>query len=175
MSQSQQPTNAPLLPEDRIELSRIIKVQDSEQSIWITPVCEFFKIGYDHHRKLIKNDPILQSIQRKKADYLTFGDQRQRILLPKLGFIRWIQLINPNTVTPELKEKFIKFQILVFDHVYGAAEQQLEEANLYAEINTKRSERLRLAREIRQAEAKLNRIFAAKYGQQQLQLEGGQP
>lgn len=84
-------------------------------------------------------------------------------------------MINPNTVTPELKEKFIKFQILVFDHVYGAAEQQLEEANLYAEINTKRSERLRLAREIRQAEAKLNRIFAAKYGQQQLQLEGGQP
>jgi hypothetical protein len=173
MSQSQQPTNAPLLPEDRIELSRIIKFET--EHIWVEPVCDFFKVSYRNATRTIQSDHFLASEWIKKSSDLLFFDKRRRFLLTKKGFVRWIQLINPNTVDPELKDKLIQFQVFVFDHLYGAAEQQLEEANLYAEINAKRSERLKLAREIRQAEAKLNRIFAAKYGQQQLQLEGGKP
>lgn len=131
--QEQQPNNAPLPAEDGKELSQIIKVENEEQAIWITPVCSFFKISYENHRKLIKSDPILQSIQIKKSDYLAFGDNRQRILLPKLGFIRWIQLINPNTVDPELREKFKQFQVDVFKIAYSASEKRTEHAALYKE------------------------------------------
>jgi hypothetical protein len=112
----------------------------------------------------------LQSIQIKKSDYLAFGDNRQRILLPKVGFIRWIQLINPNTVAPELRDKFIGFQTFVFDHIYGAAEQQRRIAELFKSIAAKREQRKRLADEIRREQAALNHIYATKYGQLQLDM-----
>lgn len=156
------------------DMSSLINYAEQDQFIWITPVCEYFKIGYDHHRKLIKNDPILQSIQRKNADYLTFGDNRKRILLSKVGFIRWIQLINPNTIDPQLRVKFIQFQTQVFEFLYAAADrynQELtEEATLYAEIQHKKSEKVRLYREIRAAEAQLKTLYKKKYGSVQLAL-----
>lgn len=170
---SNQDTNqnhSPLLAEVRTELSQIIKVEDSEQAIWITPVCNFFKISYDSHRRLILEDPILSSILLKKANYSAFGDNRQRLLLPKFGFIRWIQLINPKTIDSELKDKFIKFQMLIFEYLYGEESQQKKEAELFKSIAAKKEQRKRLADEIRKEQAALNHIYATKYGQLQLEM-----
>ena len=42
----------------------------------------------------------------------------------KKGFVRWIQIINANTVTEHLREKFSIFQELIFDYLYGSIEEE---------------------------------------------------
>ena len=168
---SNQDTNqnhSPLLAEVRTELSQIIKVEI--EHIWVEPVCEFFKISYRNATRTIQNDHFLQSEWTKKSSDLLFLDKRSRFLLTKKGFIRWIQLINPNTVAPELREKFIGFQTFVFYHIYGAAEHQRREAELFKSIAAKKEQRKRLADEIRRDQAALNHIYATKYGQLQLDM-----
>lgn len=91
-------------------------------------------------------------------------------MLTKLGFLRWIQIINANTVEPELREKFIKFQVLVFDYVYGNLENSEKERELYASIKRKRELKKQLTDEIRRETLQLNQIYAIKYGQLQLDI-----
>lgn len=97
-------------------------VKQENEFIYIKPVCDFFQINYENQTRKIKNDVILINQSTKKSNSLMFGDNYPRILLSKKGFIRWIQLINPNTIIESLRQKFVKFQELVFDFLYGSAE-----------------------------------------------------
>lgn len=163
-----QNTAAPQLSEDNLELSKLITFETD--LIWVEPVCNFFEISYRNATRSIQNDHFLASHCTKKSSDLLFSDKRSRFLLTKQGFIRWIQIVNPNTVRPDLREKFVKFQVLVFDYLYGAAEQQAEEAKLYAEIQEKTALRKALATDVRKAQQRLNRILCVKYGQLELPM-----
>jgi len=88
--------------------------------IFVQPLCDFFKINEQNQYRNIKKDPILQNQWTKKSDELLFGDNYPRFCLTKKGFIRWIQIINPNTINPNLYKQFISYQILVFDYIYGS-------------------------------------------------------
>lgn len=168
MSQSKQTSNAPLPADGGIELSQIIRYEI--EHIWVEPVCDFFKISYRNATRTIQNDPLLSSQWTKKSSELMFFDNRRRFLLTKLGFLRWIQIINANTVEPELREKFIQFQVLVFDYVYGKVENSEKERELYASIKRKRELKKQLTDEIRRETLQLNQIYATKYGQLQLDI-----
>lgn len=112
--------------------NQTIKTQDD--FIFVKPICDFFQIDYDKQAVKIKNDPILMNCAAKKPFKTLFGDSYPRLCLPKKGFMRWIQLINPNTLPAELREKFKQYQADVFDFFYGSAE---ENAIIRALINEK--------------------------------------
>ena len=99
-------------------------VQYSGQNIWVKPVCEFFEISVQNQHRKIKNDSILGKLWTKKSADLGEIDNNGRILLSKKGFIRWIQIINANTIVEHLQEKFSIYQELVFDYLYGSAEDE---------------------------------------------------
>jgi hypothetical protein len=113
-------------------------VQYSGQNIWVKPVCEFFKLDVQNQYRKIKNDPILGKLYGKNtADFKENGelvgkntadlgeiDNNGRILLSKKGFLRWIQIINGNTINGLLRERFIIFQELIFDYLYGSAHDE---------------------------------------------------
>jgi len=94
-------------------------VLNQNDRIFIQFLCDFFGINSDNQSRFIKSDLILQTESSKMTDEITFNDKRQRLCLTKKGFLRWIQLINPNYVKIELREKFIQYQRLVFDYLYG--------------------------------------------------------
>lgn len=122
-------------------------------NIWIKPVCEFFNLDVQNQYNKIKKDPILGKLYEKNStdsqknsnilaknstdfdenyDLRTkkskeFGeiDKNGRILLSKKGFIRWIQIINAKTVASHLRDKFIQYQELITDYLYGTLQDQL--------------------------------------------------
>jgi hypothetical protein len=101
-------------------------VQYENEYIWLKPVCDFFKINYENQTRKIKSDKILANHSTKKSSSLMFGDNYPRILVDKIGFIRWIQLINAKTIDENLQEKFSKYQEMVFDYLYGSLQEEKE-------------------------------------------------
>jgi hypothetical protein len=87
--------------------------------IFIHPICEIFEINLHNQQRFIQNDGILSSLWTKKSNNLMFGDNRQRTALTKIGFLRWIQLINPSIVKPELQDKLRQYQTLIFNYING--------------------------------------------------------
>ena len=98
-------------------------IQSEGDYIWIKPICDFFNLNYENAMRKIKLDPILAKQSTKKADSSMFSDNYPRVLLSKKGFIRWIQIINANTVSEEHRADFLNFQEIVFDFLYGSAEE----------------------------------------------------
>lgn len=116
-------------------------VKFEQDSIWIKPICDFFDIGYKYHLKMIRNDHILASMAGKKANESLFGDKYERVLLPKIGFLRWIQLINPKTVREDLQDKFKKYQTLVVEYLFGSVKKIRQASVHYKRL--KKLERLK--------------------------------
>lgn len=104
-----------------LKLFKQTVVFDESDCIFIQPLCDFFKINSENQTRTIKNDVILEKESTKKSNKIIFGNNIPRVCLSKKGFIRWIQLINPNTVNPNLKDKLIVYQTFVFDYIYGQA------------------------------------------------------
>ena len=121
--------------EKNIEMALTTLVISDDESIFVEPVCKFFGINFKNQRERILEDPILQSESGKKHHESTFSDKRLRLCLGKRGFIRWIQIINPVIVRPELQKLFIKYQVAIFDSLYngsGNKVMQLEDIRNYA-------------------------------------------
>lgn len=103
-------------------------------NIWIAPVCDFFQISLQNQQRKLKTDPILsklwikmstdslenENLDGKISTDLGEIDKNGRILLTKKGFLRWIQIINPNTLQEELREKFIMYQEMISDFLFGS-------------------------------------------------------
>jgi len=107
---------------------------DNDEDIFIKPLCDFFKIDPENQSDRIKNDPILSKSSAKKPSKRLFGDNYQRVCLNKKGFLRWIQIINPNIIDEQLRPSFLIYQELIFDFLIGSAEEQKMIGLLNAEL-----------------------------------------
>jgi len=94
-------------------------LRDEKDYIFIQAICDFFEINVENQSRFIKNDIILANESTKKSNNFVFGDNRQRLCLTKKGFFRWIQLLNPNIVREDLKEKLTYYQSAIFEYLYG--------------------------------------------------------
>lgn len=99
-----------------------------------------------------------------------FGDKYPRILLTKKGFIRWIQLVNANTIAENLREKFVKFQEMIFDYLYGSADENKKAKLNYARLH--KLERLYgiIGSEIKRVKKELHQHWNSKYLQTSLEF-----
>jgi hypothetical protein len=152
-------------------------IREEDDAIFIKPLCDFFKIDFKNQCEVIRRDPILARLGGKKTSKTLFGDNHVRIWLPKKGFIRWIQKINPSTVTPHLRSLLLIYQELVFDYLYGAAEEQRLIGSLNTEIQAMQMEYSRLGNGIKLRRRQLTDLLDRRYqyslpfdGQKQLNL-----
>jgi len=141
-------------------------VKYSNDVIFIKPLCDLFNISYENQCRVISNDEILQTSSTKKSDKMLFGDKRERVCLTKKGFIRWIQLINPQIVQVSLKENFIKYQILIFDYLYGNVEKEDLLKIKYARLKKLKSLYGKIGYEIQQCQLELNGYVEERLGGQ---------
>ena len=126
-------------------------IKNENGLIWITPVCDFFNLHVKNQYSKIKKDPILGKLVGKNRPDLAQNenlvgktstdlvknedlvgkistdigeiDNNGRIFLTRKGFLRWIQIINPNTLHKELREKFILYQEMISDFLFGSMEE----------------------------------------------------
>ena len=134
-------------------------VQYDDEYIWLKPVCDFFKINYENQTRKIKSDRILANHSTKKSNRLMFGDNYPRILVDKIGFIRWIQLINPNTIDNSMQQKFEAYQELIFEFLYGNLEQEKNAKIRYQRLSKLKRLKEKINSEIKKEERLLNGYF----------------
>lgn len=148
-------------------------VQYDGQLIWVRPVCDFFEISVQNQHRKLKNDVILGNLWIKKSTDLGKIDENGRILLSKKGFIRWIQIINANTITDHLRERFVKFQDLIFDYLYGSAEEEENIKLHYARLQ--KLERLysKVGTEIKREKTTVAQLLNGRYTQLSLNFNSG--
>lgn len=143
-------------------------VKFENEFIWVKPVCDFFQISYENQTRKIKTNQILANQSTKKSNSLMFSDNYQRVLLTKKGFVIWIQLINPNIVFEEIREKFVAFQELIMDFLYGSTEEN--EAAKIKYLRLQKMEKLqgRLSLEIRRMKNDLGSYLSFRFRQGEL-------
>src|SRR5690606_6094309 len=134
-------------------------IQYQSNHIWIKPVCDFFEINYENQTRKINSDHILANQSTKMSNSLMFGDNYQRILLTKKGFLRWIQLINPTTIVENLREKFMHYQSLVFDYLFGSMEENETIRFEYARNKKLKSLFSKIGREIQLSDRKIREFM----------------
>ena len=79
-----------------------VRYDDDQLHVFIKPLCDLFGLDSDNQRNTVLRDSILNNESVTKADEFIFGDKRERLALTKVGFVRWVQLLNPDLVRPEL-------------------------------------------------------------------------
>lgn len=107
-------------------------IKYSGETIFIKPLCDYFKIEYDNQIRRINSDPILATSAGKNPSMLLFGDERPRVTLTKRGFVRWVQLLNPQIVHVNLRDNLRGYQVMIFDFLFKSAEQRndIQEKNI---------------------------------------------
>lgn len=142
-----------------------LTIRGNNGQIFVKPLCDFFNLDPDNQVENIKKDPILKNCTGKFRDKLIFGDNYPRVSLPKKGFIRWIQILNPNLVSEDLRESFIHYQALIFDYMYDSTETEEQAASDYARLKEVKSQYAELGREIQRLEKNFNNYLMNKFGQ----------
>jgi len=104
---------------------KTIRKKDDD-TIFVKPLCDFFKLDYTNQVEKINLDHILKKQTGKKPDYNIFGDNISRAYLTKKGFVRWVEILNPNVIQKELRSKFELYQEMLFDFMYGSIEKERE-------------------------------------------------
>lgn len=143
-------------------------VQLHNSLIWIKPVCDFFSISVQNQHRKIKNDFILGNLWTKKSTDFGEIDENGRILLSKKGFIRWIQLINPNTIISELKQKFVQFQSLIMDYLFGSFEKEEQIRVKYNRLNKLKRLKSVIGLEISRCESEISDYLNGRFLQTKL-------
>jgi hypothetical protein len=143
-------------------------IKSEEEYIFVKPLCDFFKIDYENQVDKIRNDVILSLQSVKKPNEKLFGENRPRVCLTKKGFIRWIQLINPNTLPINQQVQFLQYQTDIFDFFYGTAQEENEIRRLMEEQQRIDQQLKELSAQKRNVHKSLN---AALYGRYQYQLD----
>ena len=132
-------------------------------NIWVKPVCDFFKIDVRNQHKKIKNDPILTKLVEKNTPVLGEIDKNGRILLTKKGFLRWIQIINPNIIPENMRSNFILYQEMVADFLFGSIEEHLELKNLNIRVQKLKKLRGKIGIEIQTCQNELTNALNHRY------------
>lgn len=107
-----------------IEIFKQTAMADSAGVIPAKPLCDFFGLDWSNQQKTFKSDPHLAQLMVKKPSTGNDGKTYQMIHFSKKGFLRWVQIINPNVVREDLKEKFLNYQLQIFDYLFGSLEEQ---------------------------------------------------
>ena len=131
--------------------------------IFIKPLCDFFGLDTENQVLKIKKDPILANCYGKSSNKTMFGDNYLRFCLDKKGFVRWIQIINPNIIVGKLRESFLLYQEMIFDYLYGAVEEQMMIGKLNAQLQAMKSEYSRIGNEIRITQRELFEVLNKRY------------
>ncbi len=138
-------------------------VKNDDEHIFIKPLCDFFGIDSEKQVVKIKNDPILAFCYAKKSNKTQFGDNYLHFCLDKKGFIRWIQLINPNTINKNMRNSFLSCQELIFEFLYGAAEEQELIGRLNAKLQNLKMDYSSIGHEIRITQQQLFSALNKRY------------
>ena len=152
-------------------------VKNEKGMIWITPVCEFFNLHVQNQYSKIKNDPILGKLHGKNHTDLEnnddlygknipdFGeiDKNGRILLSRKGFLRWIQIINPNTIPEDFRDTFILYQGMVADFLFGSVEEHETISLVNHELQQWKERYSEAGTMIRKKQAELTLLLNTRY------------
>jgi hypothetical protein len=156
-----------------------------DEFIWVKPVCDFFNLSVQSEYRKIKKDPILGKLWTesstefsKKSDQYRFlsrdlggVDVNGRILLSRKGFIRWVQIINDKSVDNDLREKFVNYQELVFDYLYGNIDQEKKANHNYARLNKLKRLNKKIGMEIKVCQDEINLYLAGKFIQHKIDFK----
>ena len=142
-----------------------------DDTIFIKPLCDFFELTYDNQVVNIKNDRILSKCTGKKPDKKTFGDSYPRLYLSKKGFIRWIQIINPNLIAEHLQEKFEIYQEMLFDYMFGSMEREKEMSVKVQRVNKLVQLYSKIGLEIKSLKADINLYLNERYVQTKIDFK----
>lgn len=96
-------------------------IYNENNYIFVKHLCDFFELDHQNQLRIIEKDLILASSHEIKSYYLFFSDNRKKTCLTKEGFIRWVEIQNPNIVRESLREQFKTYQKLVVDYLYGTS------------------------------------------------------
>lgn len=159
-------------------------VKYSQNKVWVKPVCDFFRLDVQNQYIKIKKDPILgklygknstdidenEKLEGKNTPDLGEVDKNGRILLTKKGFLRWIQIINPNTVLIEMRETFLIYQTLICDYLFGAPEENERASVSHARLHKLEKLYSKIGLEIKRTKSDLNRYLNQHFGQTELKF-----
>lgn len=149
-------------------------VQMHDGQIWVKPMCDFFEIDVRNQHKKIKNDPILSNLVGKNTPVFGELDKNGRILLTKKGFLRWVQIINPNIIPKQRREQFIYFQSMVFDYLFGNMDEKEQKRMEYARLKKLKRVYGKIGNEINRLNQKIGKYLDNDLGQMQLPLNNVQ-
>jgi hypothetical protein len=152
-----------------------VKVEN--ENIWIKPACDFFKLHVQNQYTKIKNDPILGKLYGKNSTDFAENDNlagknrtdlgeidaNGRVLLSRKGFLRWVQIINPNIIDEALVPQFLVFQELIFDYLIGSAEEQKHIGDLNSKLQELKAEYGRLGAEVKATQKALFEALNHRY------------
>ena len=141
--------------------NKTVKIEN--ETIWIKPVCDFFNLNVQSQQRKLKSDPILSKLWTKISTDLGEIDQNGRVLLSKKGFLRWVQIINPNTIDENLLSQFLIFQELIFDYLIGSAEEQKRIGDLNSKLQELKAEYGRLGAEVKATQKALFEALNHRY------------
>lgn len=142
-----------------------------EDTIFIKPLCDFFQIDSEYQVENIRNDRILSKSYGKKRNKILFGDNYPRVFLTQKGFIRWIQIINSNTVAEHLKEKFEIYQELLFDYMFGNMDREREMSVKVRRINKLVRLYSKIGLEIKAVKADINLYLNERFEQKTIDFK----
>lgn len=150
--------------------------------IWVKPVCDFFQLHDKNQYQKIKKDLILGNLVGKNrpdsGENKNLGDGNRpdlgkidangRIFLSRKGFVRWIQIINANTVDENLRDLFVTYQAFIFDFLYGSAEENDRTKASYLRLQKLERLKDKINNEIKREKSKVGKYLQARF---QTQLE----
>lgn len=124
---------------------------------------DFFKLFIMPQKN---QNPIMQN-QLYGNFHTTGADNKQYSMfcLTKRGFIRWIDRINPQNVAENLRENFIRFQILVDDYLYGSSQENEQMRLNYTRLKKLRQLYAKIGREIQRVDTEVKCFLDNRYVQ----------
>ena len=144
--------------EDIQIFTETVRYDDDQQHVFIKPLCDFFGIDTENQVRNIERDPILKNMYVTKADSFIFGDNRERVALKKVGFLRWVQFINITLVRPELQQKLLEYQTFIPEWIMGKVDVEAAVSKAY-----KRKDELKRIIKTNTAELKACEKFITSY------------
>jgi P22_AR N-terminal domain len=144
--------------EDIQIFTETVRYDEDQQHIFIKPLCDLFGIDTENQVRNIERDPILKNMYVTKADSFIFGDNRERVALKKVGFLRWVQFINVTLVRPELQQKLLEYQTYIPEWIMGKVDVETAVSKAY-----KRKDELKLIIKESNAELRTLEKFITSY------------
>ena len=138
-------------------------VKEENNIIWIKPLCDFFQINVQNQHRKLKNDAVFGKLWTKKSADFGEIDKNGRIMLTKKGFLRWIQIINPNLISDDLREKFTEYQEKVSDYLFGTMEEHEAISATMQQLNDWKTRYSEAGNMVKQKQKELQELLNQRY------------